>query len=341
MIVGAPMINRFSPEFTSTHLGASQIPAAIGVSPYQRPIELWEEYLGLRDRVVGGEAIDLGHALEDGIAREAGRRLNLNVNTCETLEHPRIQWLCATPDRTLGEGTSKISLLQVKTTGLASYQGHEVQERWGEDGSDEVPVHIVAQVQTELLVSRSQTSRSGAAAIDTCHVAALIAGRGLVLYRIPFDEEAARAIVTKAHEFWKCVQEKTPPQVDNSEAFSDFLKRRFPTSIEKSIDADEHATALCLDYIHARDAQKEAEKNKRYAANQLQTLMADAAVIKFSGGKVTWSSQENDSALQPSFWMELANRLGGMDELEKLKAEHTARIGSHRVMRAHLSKEKK
>lgn len=322
-------IDRFSPEYASTHLGASQVAAAIGVSPYERPIELWETYVGLRARFDGSAASDLGHALEDGVARMAEKRLGLVAATSETLEHPRMSWLCATPDRLMPDG----SLLEVKTAGLASYQNREVQDRWGEDGSDEVPMHYVAQCQTQMLVWRAALDAS----CNLTHLAALIAGRGVVMYRIAYDEGIAKSIVSRAAAFWACVQSNTPPPPDDSEAFAEFLKRRYPASTEKTIEASGTLAEIARTYASANAKLSEAEKEKRAAANQLQTAMADAECLTYDGGKITWKSQQNNSALQPSFWMELSQRIGS-EELEKLKAEHTKREGSHRVMRAFQSK---
>lgn len=285
------MIDRFSPEYANSHLGASQISTAIGVSPYARPIELFEEYVGLRGRMTGNDATELGHALEDGVVRIAANRLNVSAKASPTLEHPRIPWLCATPDRVLSDW----SLLQVKTTGLTSYQHVEARDRWGDDGSDEVPLHVVAQVQTELLVARAQPSNT---LPMICHVAALIAGRGVVIYPIPFDDEIARAIVTKASKFWKCVQEKTPPPIDGSDAFTDYLKKRFPDHRPDRWVEGNVADELVHTLRQSQEQYDLAEVALKTAKQQCMDTIKDAQGLRGSWGSLPWTGRNGKKGLR-------------------------------------------
>lgn len=300
-------IERFSTDFRNTHLGASQTPAALGISPYERPIELWQKYKGILPWYVGNDATELGTALEDGIANVAAARIGYTPELCETLVHPRISWLCATPDRVLNDNTAEAPILQVKTSGLTSYQSADARDRWGEDGSDEVPTHVVAQVQTEMLVARAH----GQYHPNVCHVAALLPPRGIVLFKVPYDENLARDIVRGVSKFWEHVQSGEPPPLDGSDAFSDHLKRRFPEHRpEKWVESSLSDEAV-LTYLAAKEALDAAEAKAKAARQAVEMLIGDAEGCRGSWGTLPWRAHAG------------AKRL----DQERLRAGIIAKIG--------------
>ena len=278
--------DRFSPEFMRSHLGASQVPTAIGVSPYARPVELWEEFLGLRERTEAGEAAELGHELEDGVARVACKRLGAKAAPGETLVHAN-GWLVATPDRLLSDGT----LLEVKTSGLASYQGREVSERWGEPGTDEVPVHVAAQVITQMGVARDRGLH-----VDAVHVAALLAGRGVQLYRVAWDAALWASVLRETETFWSLVKTSSPPTADGSDAFSEMLTRRFPTS------TDTWAEGVVVDHLaqelrKARGILTDAEQDYETVRQRCMEIIGNHAGMRGAWGKQAWTPRAGRKTL--------------------------------------------
>ena len=278
-------VERYSPDFIRAHLGASQVPAALGVSPYQRPVELWEEYLGIRERGEGSAATELGQELEHGVARIAARRIGLRAASSPTLIHPGIPWLCATPDRVLDDGT----LMQVKTTGLA---GYAPRDRWGDEGTDQVPVHVVAQVQTEMAVARAH----GISA-ELCHVAALIPGRGVVLYRVPYEQDTADAVISRAAIFWSLVETCTAPPPDGSDAYTDHLSRRYSAPLKEEWtegpevdDLVARLQATTAEYATAEAALAEAKQHVMLA-------IGDKAGARGTWGVQAWSHRAGRKTL--------------------------------------------
>ena len=351
---------RFSPEFIRTHLGASQVPAALGLDPYCPPILLWQRFVGLEPWPERTAAMDWGHRLEGIVGAHAAERLGVEVEPGVTCAHPRISWLVATPDFRVRNRPRNV---QAKTVGAVTF-AHGVKQRWGADGTDEAPLYAVAQVMTEMLVDHANGIPT-----EGTYVAAWLAGEEPRLYDIPYDDGAAKAIVSQASAFWECVQTSTPPPPDGSEAFHQYLSRTFPASMDGlTIDADDHAEAVARSLIQAKAARKAAEVAEKVARNQIESIMRDAERLRFPGGSVSWKSQLNDAKLQDSFWDEVAwwfvtativaaghapepfdpTRPGhkamlrvAREEIVKLEAKHTARIGTHRVLRTHITKEKK
>lgn len=269
---------RFSLTFRRNHIGASQAPAIIGVSPFARPIEVFEEFLGLREPTEENEATELGHALEHGVAVVAARRLGLGeIVKGETLEHPRMPWLVATPDYLPG--------IEVKTVGMVSYQNAEARERWGEDGDPEgAPTHVTAQAQTQMLVMRACDIE-----IDTMHVAALIANRGVCVYPVAYDDEIARMIVSQLAKFWQRVQDREPPPVDASDAFAEYIKRRYPSSLPEKWQEGPLVDELAETLRRTEAAFDQAEAAYKLARNQAQMAIGDAEGLRGPWGKIPWT----------------------------------------------------
>lgn len=284
-------IDRFSDEYRRTHLGASQIPAAIGVSPWMRPIELWEQFVGLAPPTESNEAIELGHALEEGIAKVAARRLGLDLVKGQTIEHPRMPWLVATPDYVTADGTRGV---EVKSSGLTSYQNADARERWGDDGDPNgAPVHVTAQAIDQMFIMRSRGS-----SISVMDVAALVPPFGVRIYPVAYDEDVARAIVSQAAEFWRRVQENDPPPPDASDAFAEHLKRRYPQH-----RPDKWAEGPVIDEMVAvfREAEArfdEAEAAYKLAKNQIQQAIGDAEGVRGPWGKIPWRGVQGRETLK-------------------------------------------
>lgn len=274
-------IDRWSPEYRRAHLGASQVPAALGVSPFTTPIELWQEYAGLVTRPAQlGPAARLGHALESGVAEVAAEILGVEIRKGHTLEDPRETWRVATPDFF----TTDDATLQIKTSGLTSRAPAGVLDEWGEPGSDEVPVHVAVQVQVEMSIARA----TRIAQADHAYVAALLPGRGVQTYLVPFDSDVAQAIADKTRAFWSLVQSGTPPDPDESEAFGVYLSRRFPSPSGRWLEPTEAVENNVRAYLDARRRAEEAERDMRAARNQITMSIGDAQGYRGEGWSADW-----------------------------------------------------
>lgn len=324
--------DRFSPEYRRAHLGASQWPAACGLDPYREPIDLFAEITGLREwDSEPSEAIELGHALEDGVAKVAARKLGRTAFPSPTLEHPHHPWACATPDRVLDDGT----LLQVKTTRLIS--DFTYVEEWGEPGSDEVPARVLAQVTGEMVIYRARV-----APVEVCHVAALIAGRGVCLYEVPFDRDLAEMLWDRVVGFWGHVQRKEPPPPDDTESFTKFLAQRYPRAEDgKWVEADAAITDNALHLKKVRAQLDELEKEERTARNQICARIADAQGVRGPWGKISWSAVKGREGLDTDTFLLALKQKFGADAIDTLVKQFTKRGNGYRAFRPSWAKEGK
>lgn len=178
-------------EARRSSLGASEAAAALGVSPYATPIELWQRKLGLAAEQPENEAMRWGTLLEPLILREYQDRTGLQVvATQERRIHPDHSCLTATLDARCDDGR----IVEVKTASAWA-------KEWGEEGSDDVPEPYLVQVA-------QQMACSGAGRAD---LVVLIGGQRLKVYEIPRDDALIARVVEGGLRFWRCVENREPP----------------------------------------------------------------------------------------------------------------------------------
>jgi predicted phage-related endonuclease len=333
-----PASVRFSPAFQAEHLGASQWPAAVGADPYQEPIELFERYMGTLPWDDGDlkDAAELGHVLEDFVAKVAARELGVETRPCATLQHPTMPWAIATPDRVLDDGSS----LQVKTSGLLT-RGAFIEE-WGDPGTDEVPTRVLVQVMGEMKILRDWTA-AYLPDLPRCthtHVAAFVGQRGILLYRVEWDEELAQLLLDQVRAFWTGVITKKPPRDDASEAFTSYLGRRHPTHEKgKWLDANGAATRDALSLRRHLALVEKHDAKVTAAKNRLCARIGDAEGIKGPWGSVAWRAVSGRTSLKiEPLLADLRGRFGA-EPVNALIEQHTKQGSGHRAFRPTWTKE--
>ncbi len=197
-----PGILQRTPEWLATRrtgIGGSDAPAVLGLSPWSTPYEVWVDKTGDQ----GGyrpkpepisEAMKWGVLLERAILEEYGRHSRFNmVRAVGMLRHPDIPWLICSPDAVAGD-----RLVEVKTTRSSA--------GWGEQDTDEIPLHHLVQCHHNLIVS-------GAAVVD---VPVLIAGQDYRLYHVEPDPRLHERMIEQEAEFWRRVRDLDPPPPKNT-----------------------------------------------------------------------------------------------------------------------------
>ena len=262
---------RYSLAFMSTHLGASQWAAACGLDPYMEPVELFERFVGLRpwEDLSGDPTVRLGHLLEDDVADETAARLGLVASPCPTLVHPDFPWLHATPDRRF---VGARLLNECKVVGLCT-PFSTLTDQWGEEGTDEIPMRTIAQAMGQMFVARAALPDDRPEAVI---VSALIAGRGIRLYRIAWDEVLARSLFNRVTKFWSRVKLHQPPPA-RGEAQAAYLRHTHPAH-KKGVweRATPEAIAEIERFVEAKRVEREAHERALDIANALKERIAKA-----------------------------------------------------------------
>lgn len=182
--------NAGTPEERRTGLGGSDAAAALGLSPWQTPYDLWEQKTGIAPPVEETEPMLWGKLLEDVIRREYARRTGHDVQPVkEMMRHPEHPWMFAHVDGAVSNG----AILEVKTTRDA--------RGWGEPGTSELPDHYLVQVHHYLAVAN----------VQVCDVAVLFGGQDLQLYQVERDAEIEQRLIDSEADFWRHVIDAEPP----------------------------------------------------------------------------------------------------------------------------------
>jgi putative phage-type endonuclease len=258
-------------------IGASDAPAAIGLSPWKSKFALWAEKAGLAepDDLSDSEPAEFGIRLERPIAEAFADRTGRVVNMWpqyEIVRDPDRHWLGCTPDAVQeserGEGG-----LQIKN--VSQYKAAE----W----ADGPPLMYEVQCQIEMHVCGWEWET----------LCCLIGGNKLRYFDLERNDKFLAAMIPELHEFWQRVETRTPPEVDSSLATAKVLSKLHPSDNGEVImlptDADEWAAKLA----EAKAAKKAAEEAEALYSNHLRAAIGDATFgVTPSGSYFSWKTQE-------------------------------------------------
>lgn len=304
----------------SKYLGASEIPAVAGLSPYNSALGVWLEKTGQMPPFEGNLATELGTFLEPFLSRLYSERTGIELETPAGIAHPEHPFLVAHLDRVTGSGR----VVELKTA--SRYVAH----RWGDDGTDQVPEEYLAQVQVQMAIRRA----IGQPCDDSADIAALIDGE-FRIYTLPWDAELASGLLTIGARFWRRhIIGGEPPAVDASEAASRWLADRYPRvarpeTVESTPEADRWAAQLA----EAKSLLKQAEAMEAEAKANLQALIGDASGIRGEWGRASWSDCKGRATTN---WKDVAAEAGVSQDLIE---RHTNR-SPYRMFRFTPAKEK-
>jgi len=296
-------------EVRKTGIGASDAAAAVGLSPYKSPLELWLEKTG-RDATLPKpdpkdttEPVYWGTLLEPIVAaaytQQTGRKVR-KVNA--VLQHPQHRFMLANLDREV-IGSPGVQILECKTAGEYGAA------LWREG----VPEYVQLQVQHQLAVT-------GKHAAD---VAVLLCGQRLDVHRIERDDELIGRLILLESRFWEYVTQDTPPPADGSESADRALRCLYPGhggTVDFSDDRTLSATFADLMLLRAdiKDREAQAEKLKQ----TLQQAIGDAESAQFETGRVTFKRSKDATLLDVDGLL--------LDHPELVAAYASTRPGSRR-----------
>lgn len=280
MTTAAIPANPGSPEWAAarrTFIGASDAPAVLGLSPWRTALDVWAEKVGLIDGSPPTLATELGHELEDLIARKwSEANPDADVRHAQlTVRHPDLPWLAASTDREVG------------TTGLLECKlvGGRQADKW----VDGVPLYVQAQAQIQLVVT-------GREWVDVC---SLHAGNGWEhrIQRIERDDRAILAMLPRLDAFWHDhVVTGVAPELDGDPwQVRDALNAIYPGSSDAVPVRLSHGVITQVGILkRAKALLKDLEADVKRAENELCAALGDGTegfVDDNAKPVVTWRPQ--------------------------------------------------
>lgn len=287
------------PVDRQTFIGGSDAAVILGVSPWKTPLQLYEEKvngrapeteakLKLFARGHRWEPIALEMLVDALSADDEAPVLTERNKRYIDAEHP---FLACEIDAELLIGNELVNV-ELKT--VHPFKAHE----WGEEGSEEVPVHYAAQAMHGLAITGRRL----------CIVGALFGADNLVPFKVVRDDETIKAMREKSVAFWNNhVLARVPPEPSN---MADIM-RLFAKVNGKPVEASEpvlHALRR-LQAIRGSMNAMEGEKEEiefeiaDYVRRQwgvpdpdTATQQIDDAVLTVGGKPVaTWKKQSRSS----------------------------------------------
>ena len=256
----------------SKFLGASDIPAVLGLSPFKSALDVFLEKTG---RLVQGPPsipMRAGNYLEPLVLSLFTERTGIAIKGYQAnLTLPAHPFLAATVD-SLAEDDSAV--VEAKTTGSG--------EGWGEEETDQVPEHILVQCVQQMAV----------ADLPMVWIPVLIGRTDFRIYRIERDRELEKIVIERGVKFWT---ENVLADVAPDPRTLEDLKLLFPVSREKEIPADDKIL-VSVGKLQAISRQiEDLEKMEKVLKFEIQSYMGDAdTLLAGMGGKkiATWKTQE-------------------------------------------------
>lgn len=248
-----------------TGIGGSDIPILAGLSPYSRgPHDLYLEKRGEREPEPGTDAMEVGQVIEDAIATLYARRTGRQVTRANRLaRHPQYPWAIGNVDRKV-RGERRLV---------------EIKNRRHLGRRDGLPADVECQVQWYLGVTR----------YPVADVAILVGGNDLRIVEVVADEPYFRDLLVIAGDFWRRVEQGTPPDLDGSAAATRYLAATYPWHqgddlVPAGPDMDVMASQLRL----ARGAAADALAQVDTVENAIKAVLGDAPGVQGAGYRITW-----------------------------------------------------
>lgn len=260
-------------------VGASEIAAALGVSRWKAPIDLWLQKTGRAAPEFQDPRASIGLRAEDVTIRwyceDTGRKL-VDCRRGESVRHRSHAFAGCTPDYIHGgAGLGADRLVQLKCVGA------RMSLFWPDDW---MPEDVEAQVQFEMECTR----------IESADVVAWLGGTDFRILTVDRDPEFGSMLIQGARDFWRYVETDEPPPVDGSEGWRKYLTARFPKEERAELDpANGDVDRYALESLRQRERIAEAEADQESADNNLRALIGERAGYLGSEYIVTWKADKN------------------------------------------------
>lgn len=259
-------------------IGASEVAAVVGLSPWETPYQLWRRKLGLDPPLEENSAMKLGHYLEDAVARLWSDATGLSVIKSSSSdfmfvnkEYPHIQ---VSPDRTYWLGgkhnDDNKGILECKTTQL-------------DIDPDNLPKHWFVQLQTNL----------GVSGLEHGSIAWLSHGRDFGYKDVEFVPDFFDWLVEQVDCFWNenILHRVEPAFYDDADT-----EMKFPKEVPGvSVVADEDILATVSHLRVVNEQIKVLTSQKEEDEGKIKMAIGSAEGLTTEDGKVlaTWKASKD------------------------------------------------
>lgn len=253
------------PELRRGRIGCSEIPAILGLSPYQTPGDVWAIKTGRASGPETNSAMMIGDAVEPFLLDYARRELGLKIVAATVQYRCRsLPMVYASVDGMVGSSRRGSPIVECKASSVP----------W-DDGP---PDHVDAQVRAQMMTTES----------DYAYVVKLgPRATEVSIHRISREsswEDWAGPIISA---FWKDVQDGVEPDINRFLGVSHAIAAQArPTAKVAELPAD-----LCARYHELKQRSAEIEHEIRSLRDRIALYMIDSKKGYAPGWSVSYGGQ--------------------------------------------------
>lgn len=287
-----------------TGIGGSDAGTILGVNKWKSKTQLFFEKTNPEMiQEISNDAIHFGNILEDVVAEEFAARTGKKVRRDNRmLRHPEHHFMMANLDRVV---VGEKALLECKTT--SQYNA----EQWEDDN---VPAQYLCQIQHYMAVT----------GFEKAYIAVLIGGQSFIWKEIERDDELIQIIIDAEKDFWENnVQVNVIPEIDGSEATSDFINHMYQDIDNEEIELGTEADTLMKAIESIKEDIKEKQQLQKKYENQLKDALGHNTAGKTAAYLATWKQQTrrnlDKKALEEKYGKEVIDKFYKESEYRVLR----------------------
>jgi putative phage-type endonuclease len=292
-------------------IGGSEVAAILGLSPWQKPFDVWARKTGQGPEQEVSEAMEWGTRLEGAILEkyqsEVGKKIFCPGDL--TLKRKDRPWHIFTCD----------ALHVENPVGVEAKTASGFAKGWGDPGTDQIPEYYLTQIMWYMAGLDAQSFR----------LVVLIDGRKYGVYTVERDQELCDILLEKVGEFWeKHIQADIPPEITHSDVAERYLKMKYPKAGADLRYADDTEISLATDLRDVRTQLAELDARKKDLETKLKERIGEDKGIDTPFGSLTWSG---GNPTTKTSWKELALSFGPTEEQISEFSNETTTPRSFRV----------
>jgi putative phage-type endonuclease len=252
--------------FRKTGIGGSDSAAALGMSPWKSPLQLYLDKIGQSDPVVETDAMRFGNLLEPIVIAEYARRTGQVVlRDPEALRrrYAAEPHMIAHLDGLVETGNEPI-VVEAKTA--------RDDRGWGDPGTDDIPQAYLLQATHNMIVAGAKQ----------CDVPVLIRGSDFRIYTVVWRPELVELVIAGEREFWEAVQRKEPPSPKTLAEINQRWRTSSAASIELPPNMADAVAELAVareQITHYETIAEELEGDVKAAMQFFDTATVDGIVV--------------------------------------------------------------
>lgn len=257
-------------QLRSQYIGGSDAAAVVGMNSFSSPYSLWAEKTGKAPGFEGNLATEVGTYLEEFVAQKFAEVTGKKVRNCNySFLNSEYPFAIANIDREIvGEDAG----LEIKTTDSLNLKKFK---------NGEFPENYYVQCVHYMAITGKKK----------WYLAVLIGNKDFRWFTIERDEDEIAALMGAEKDFWECVKNDTPPDIDGSKATTDTIKTIYADgNDEDTVDLMAYKKDLAL-YRVLGEQIKELQTKQDEAANRIKAFMGESSAGFCDDYKVSWKTR--------------------------------------------------